>query len=359
LFQALKAWLGRRQALRAMRSDEDRDSSGFARFFYDQIKLAQLSFKQGNREQAVEIWRQMRARFPFLSTTSKDGIDLALDLGCYDEAEALLQEGQRRYPRCEPILIASRLARLAFLRGDPDEAIRRCKVLLRKFPAAPEGYHLAASFLSSLGRHDEADAIMARGASKLSANFYIMERYARTAMQRRAWPEALRRWELMQDRFENIAVPLGIARCLREMGRLAEAERLLTEAGAYLKPNDEFFVEMANLATAKRDFDAAIRCWQDAIRWNPFSAGAYTRGAAAMHKVGREAEADELLRAAISMCKADLAVHLEYARNAHRRRDWIAAKERWATVRDRFPECVEAGQQEAEALAALDRGLSC
>jgi tetratricopeptide (TPR) repeat protein len=353
LFQALRAWLGRRKALRELRSVENHGSHDFQKFFREQIDQARQAFRQGNREEAIDIWRKMRVRFPFLSATSTEAIELALDLGCYDEAEALLQEGQRRYPGYEAVLISRGLARVAYLRGDLEEAIRRSKVMIRKFPAAPAGYHLATDILSSLGRHDEADAIMARGASKLPANIGIMVRHANRAMRRQAWPEALRRWELMRGQFENIAVPLGIARCLREMNRLAEAEKVLTEAGAHHKPNDELFGELANLATAKRDFDAAIRCWQEAIKQNPFFAGAYTKGAAAMRKVGREAEADHLLRAAITMCKTDLAVHLEYARNAHRQRDWAAAKERWATVRDRFPECVEAREQEAEAQAAL------
>jgi tetratricopeptide (TPR) repeat protein len=226
-------------------------------------------------------------------------------------------------------------------------------MLLRKFPARPEGYHLATDCLNRLGRHEEADAVIARGASKFPTDFFIMEHYARIATQRRVWPEALRRWKLMQGRIDNIAVPLGIARCLREMNRLAEAEKVLAEAHSRHKLNVEFFTELASLATATGDIEHAIRCWQEAIRCNPFSAGAYTKGAAAMLRIGRDPDADELLTTAITMCKADLAVHLEYARNAHRRRDWATAKERWAIVRERFPECVEARQQEAAALVAL------
>jgi tetratricopeptide (TPR) repeat protein len=142
------------------------------------------------------------------------------------------------------------------------------------------------------------------------------------------------------------------------MKRLADAEKVLTEARARYHGSDELLAESADLATAKGEFDEAIRCWQDAIRWNPFFAAAYIKGAAAMHKVGRAADADELLSAAVAMCKADQAVHLEYARDAHRRRDWVAAKERWALVRTRFPECAEAGQEEARAEALLVQGAA-
>jgi tetratricopeptide (TPR) repeat protein len=357
VFQALRAWLDRRQALRELRSAEGSGTYDFQKFFKEQVDQARQAFRQGNREQATETWREMRARFPLLCVTSWGWHDLALDLGCYDASEALLQLGSRRYPGYKPVFFAMSLARVAYRRGDPEEAIRRCKALLQKFPAVADGYHLTARFLSSTGRHDEADAILARGASMLPTDFNIAEHYAQNAMQRHVWPEALRRWELMQGRFENIAVPLGMARCLREMNRLAEVQTVLDEARVHYKLSDEFSVELADLATAKGDFDEAIRCWQDAVRLNPFFAGAYSKGAAAMRQVGREADADELLQTAITVCKADLGVHLAYARSAHRRRDWAAAKERWAIVRDRFPDCVEAREQQANALAALAKHI--
>jgi tetratricopeptide (TPR) repeat protein len=313
--------------------------------------LAQKALKAGNRDYALDLWRKTRARFPFLSATY--AVDLALDLGCYDEVETLLLDAERRYPDSEPVVFARGLTRVALLRGDTEEALRRAQRLLRKFPSKPQGYHLVTDCLNRLGRHDEAEAVMARGASKLPTDFYIIEHYARLAMHRRAWPEAFRRWDLMR-RTDNIAVPVGKARCLREMNRLAEAEQMLAEASAHHKPTVGLFAELANLATTKGDIDEAIGWWQEAIRYDPLSAEAYTKGAAAMRSIGREMDADDLLRTAVATCKADLTVHLEYARSAHRRRDWTAAKERWAIAHDRFPECAEARQKGNEAIAALD-----
>jgi tetratricopeptide (TPR) repeat protein len=281
------------------------------------------------------------------------GIDLALDLGCYDEVEALVREACKRYPGYNAKFFATSLARVAYLKGDKEEAVRRCYSLLRQFPSAGVGYHLAADYLGALGRHDEADAVIARGASKLTTDFTIQARHATRAMRREAWPEALQRWELMRGRFDDIAVPLGIARCLREMDRLVEAGHVLAEAGVRYKPNDDLFAELANLATAKGNFDEVVRAWQDAIRWNPFSASAYAKGAAALRKAGQDEAAEELLQTAITMCRKDLTVHLEYARCADRRRDWGTAKERWAIVCERFPECTEARRRQAEASAAI------
>jgi tetratricopeptide (TPR) repeat protein len=360
LFQALRIWLDRLRALRDLRSVEDRHGIDFRPHFVIQIDLAQRALKQGDRAQAVEIWRQLRARFPGLSAMSEDGLSLALDLGYYDEAEAMLRAGQRYQPD-RKALFAMGLVRVAYRRGDLEEAVRRCMTLLRKFPAMADGYHIAATCLSDLGRHEEADAMLERGVSNLPADFSLNARYARQAMHRRAWSEALRRWGLMRGRFENPAVPLGSAECLREMGHLAEAEEMLTETGARCGESTGLLAELANLASAKGDFSEAVRCWKNAVSLVPSFAIGYTKGAEAMRKIGREAEADELLCVAVARLKTNLAVNLEYARSAQRRHDWVAATERWKLVRDRFPDCAEARQQEAKALAASvkQRSSSC
>ena len=354
MFQALRTWLDRRRALRQLYSAEVRYGIDFRPQFVTQIDIARRLLKQGDREQAVGIWRQLRARFPGLSAMSEDGLSLVLELGHYDEAEVMLKAAHRYYPD-RKALFATGMARVAYRRGDLEEAVRRCRTLLRKFPTAAEGYHIAATCLSGLGRHEEADAILTLGVSNLPTDVKINVHYAQIAMQRRAWPEALRRWELMRGRFESPAVPLGLARCLREMGRLAEAEMVLTEAGVHHGESNELLAELANLATAKGDFDEAIRCWKNAARLFPSFAIAYTKGAEAMRRAGQEAEADELLCLAVTRFKANLAVNLEYARSAHRRRDWAVAAERWKLVRERFPECAEARQQEVDALAAAEQ----
>src|SRR5262249_21570502 len=149
----------------------------FRPHFVIQVDLAQRALKQGHREQAEEIWRQIRARFPGLSAISEGGLSLALDLGYYDEAEVMLQAGLRYYPN-RKALFATGMARVAYRRGDPEEAVRRCKTLLRNFPDTADGYHIAATCLSSLGRHEEADAILVLGMSKLPTDVNIKVHYA-------------------------------------------------------------------------------------------------------------------------------------------------------------------------------------
>jgi len=112
---------------------------------------------------------------------------------------------------------------------------------------------------------------------------------------------------------------------------------------------------LAGLAAAQGDIDEVIRCWEVVLYRFPGFDRAYTAGAEAMRKVGREADADELLRQVVGRSPAYLAGHLEYARSAERRGDWSAAAERWALVRVRFPDCDEAREGEAAALVLAEQ----
>jgi tetratricopeptide (TPR) repeat protein len=353
LLSALRTWFDRRRAIRELRTAEIRDSVEFRPIFTTEINLARRLFNQGDREQALRIWRQMRARFPGLTAISEAALSLAIDLRYYDEAEAMMQAGLR-YDPSRKAFFAAGLARIAQHRGNLDEAIRRCKKLLRKFPTAADGYNIAATCLNELGHQVEADAILARGVSKLPNDFTTNAHYAQQAMHRCAWEEALLRWEVMQGHFEKIAVPLGIARCLNELDRLSDAEKVLMEAGVRYGESSALLAALADFAMEAGDFERAVQFWNNLVRRFPSLAAGYIKGARALREVKREAEADELLCAAVIRLEENLAVHLEYARNAHRRGDWAVAAERWALVRNRFPACVEACQQELKALSAAE-----
>jgi tetratricopeptide (TPR) repeat protein len=350
VFGALKEWWERRRALRELRASEDEGSQGFRKFFVEQILDARSSLIRGDRPLALRIWRDMNERFPKLILTSDEALNLLVDLGQYDEADALVRTGRKRYPRYR-LMYAAIFARAAQGRGDADETLRRCAILRRKFPHSGVGYTVAASCLSSLGRQEDAEAMIEQGVRKVPGSYEISVAYARHAERRRDWPRALDRWKALKDRFDEFLGPVGMAQSLRETGRYLEATEIALEASVRFPKSPWADVELARIAAAQGDLEGTARRWQIARERFPDFPVAYIAGAEAERRIGREAEADKILNLAVARMRFDLGVHLEYARSADRRGD-LAAAERWSLVRDRFPTCQEAQDHKGDHVAA-------
>jgi tetratricopeptide (TPR) repeat protein len=358
LFQALRTWLDRRRALRELRVAEDGAGREFLKYFMEQIDAALKAFHRGDRDWALKTWRELNDRYPRLVMSSRTALNLLVDLGRHDEAEALILKARRRYP-WHRAMLAAVFAHVPQSRGEYDEALRRCTVLRRKFPRVAEGYTIAAACLVSLGRPDEAEAILGKAARRFPHNFDIVVAYARHAVRRKDWPAALRRWEKVKRWSDNFLGPVGMAQSLREMGRFAEAREFATQTCEQFPNVPWAYAELAGIAEAEGDLEGTVRRWEIARESCPDFALAYTFGAAAARKVGREAEADKILGLAVIRMRFELSVHLEYARDAERRGDQAAAAERWALVRERFPDCTEAREKAAEAYITAERQGTC
>jgi tetratricopeptide (TPR) repeat protein len=176
---------------------------------------------------------------------------------------------------------------------------------------------------------------------------------ARNAAQRRDWPEALLRWQIVQSRFDaRFLGHLGTAQCLKQLGRFDEAEEVLADARERFYRVNWIFAEWADLAAARGDLKEAADRWVSVLKRFPTFSFGYLKGTQAIRKIGRTEEADELLGLAVERMRSDLPVHLEYARGADQRGDLTASVERWALVRERFPDCVEVSKREAHASRA-------
>lgn len=350
MFHGLKDWFHRRSVLRELRVGDKRYNEDNGKYFEEQIALAQAALDQDNREQALAIWHRMRALFPGMPMWSKPALRLLLDLGAFDEADALMQEGRTSYPHLE--YFAKGYTWVAHRRGNPHETLRRCEIVRKKFPQIAEAYTFAAACLTTLGRHHEAEATIDRAVREIPHNFDVFVAYAQHAELRDDWPEALRRWELVNSRFDDAMGPRGIVHSLRQMGRYAEAEEIAIDTCERFPTNPWSYVTRAVVAADKGDLDAEIRCWADARKRCPFFALGYTSGADAARRTGQDGEADKILTLAVARLRSDLGVHLLYARSASDRGDGEEATRRWALVHERFPDCDEAREQAGRALAA-------
>jgi len=348
-------WLGRRRALKELRRAQRDDNRDYREFFKLEIEAARHALDRGEHADAVDAWEKVRTRFPGLALKSADAFELVLDLGRFDEAEEMMRDGQRRQPR--QVSFPLGYARVAQRRGDAEEAVRRCEALLRRFFDCAEGYLLAAQCLDALGRRDEAEAVLERGAQRLPRDFAILCAHATHAEQRGDMPAALDRWRIVQQRSDHPPGVLGVARCLMDLKCYDEAERVLTEACEHYSTNGYPLISMGRLTALKGDPDEAMRYWKLARDRFPDLLAAFTDAAGMALELGRDAEADEILHEAIERFPYELGPHLTYARAAHRRRDWSVAAERWSLTCERFPTNAEAQERRAEAETAAKASL--
>jgi tetratricopeptide (TPR) repeat protein len=281
----------------------------------------------------------MRRRFPDLCMTSKAALRLLLDFGFFDDVESMMQEGQRLYPGSAHFVAGH--AEVASRQGNLQEALCRCEVLRKRFSYNADGYTIAATCLASLGRHQEAEAMIGQAVRKFPDDNNVLIEYARQAERRQDWQEAVKRWQVVRSGFDNPSTALGIAGPLRLAGRLAEAEEIVADVCLRLPGNHWAFIELAGIAAAKGEANKEAECWKSVRKVSPFLALGYLEGVKVARRAGREVEANEILSEAVTKFNSNLDVHLEYARSAQRRGDLSAAIERWALVRKRFPECVE------------------
>ena len=76
---------------------------------------------------------------------------------------------------------------------------------------------------------DAAEALIEKAVKRFPGVVVAWIQWASAAEHRRDWPEALRRWEAIGERFPNDQIDLGIAKALEELGQIEEAETRLRE----------------------------------------------------------------------------------------------------------------------------------
>ena len=260
-----------------MRAGQARFSQDWRKVFESLLDRARTEYEADNRERSLDIWRRAYAQFPDLCMSSVPALHLILDLGGFDEAEEMMRQARARYPRHAPF--TARHALVARRRGDLEEALRRCTFVRKKFPREAGGYAIAGHCLVELGRELEAEEMFALGARRVPGDLEINVRLAQFAEQRRDWSEAMRRWRIVRDRCGNWHGFVGMAGCLRELGRHAEAGVVLVEAADKFPEEPWPVYALANLSRAGGKSDEAARYLADLHRRFPYFPQGYAYGA--------------------------------------------------------------------------------
>ena len=166
------------------------------------VGYAQVAVGRGDWLAALKRWESATARFPKSPGAAAGLVTALATLRRIDEAEAALQVVREKFPENFDVMTA--YARIAAMRRDWPEALKRSRPVLDQFRNFVIPHVLVGMALRELGHLDEADEVLATASVKFPDSLHVLVNFARVAAKRRDWPEALRRWDLVRERFGEV-----------------------------------------------------------------------------------------------------------------------------------------------------------
>jgi predicted Zn-dependent protease len=311
---------------------------------------AWLAHRRKDWPEAIARWQQVRSHFP--NQCVWGGAAALRESGDLDAAEDWLADLLPRHPREFRALME--FAEIAQQRGNLEEARSRWSTLRTRFPDDPTGYAQEAAALRALGRHQDADALLTQGMTRLPNDTSLLLKYAQAAVEMQDWREAARRWALVRA---SSAAHLGYmpaATALRNAGLPDEAESLLTEGIQRFPADPGLLIELAWAAHHRKDWVVAAERWETVRARFPQFAVAWSAGATALRHAGLPDEADRIVRDGIAR-HAEPGLLVEYAQNAVYQRNWPEAVLRWEQYREQHPDDMLGYVRGAQALREAGR----
>ena len=298
----------------------------------------------------------LRARFPCYGLGYAGGAHALREINHFDEADALLNSAKVLFPN-EALLFVEH-ARIAEARGDWALVAERYAEIRTRFPGDWRGYTGGAQALCQLGQISGAENVLEAGQLRLPEELRVFIDHARLAEGRNDWVSLASRCAAIRERFpEHPWAYTGGATALRGLGRLDDAEALLTDAKERFPADPTVLIQHARAAHDRRDWERArdrclvLRESLPDVEWG------YIGGANALDRLGHRAEARSLLEAGLARSPAAIELLEAYCWMAHREGDWSEALTRWGVYRDRYPDravCYSAASVPLRELARFD-----
>jgi tetratricopeptide (TPR) repeat protein len=354
LLSVWREWSERRQILRDIRRQQGdvRERDRFK--VKDELTFALAGLDRGDRRYATEVWTNLMDRYPAVARASPLALRVLIGLRRFDEAEALMREGQKKHPN-DPYFPKG-LAEIAETKHDFDTALQRWAFVRKRFPGVVEGYTHGASAFREKDQLQQAEALALQAIKQFPDDIGGPLEYTRIAIKTKNWEEALRRWQPIRDKFNYAGSHVGSAQALTHLGRYDDAEALLQQARLRFGADPGPLSEFARVAEAKGDVPAAVQRWKDVLFRFPLDMYVYFNAAEAFETLGEPAEAEATLRAAIDRFPSELRPPLELAKLfQYKRRDFPAAADAWAALRAVFPDSEDAYTSGTHALDQAGR----
>jgi Flp pilus assembly protein TadD len=168
-----------------------------------QIARAQSALEKGDIDLAAQILSGLHTVFPRHSAAYVLTAHALVQQGQADQADDLLAKGRTLLP--QDISIPINHAWIAHNRGLTAEAVRLWMSTQEQFPDHALAYAGMITSLRAGKRNDEAEAAAAVAMARFPADQAVHAQAARTAMARGDWQNAADRWQIVRDRFRDIA----------------------------------------------------------------------------------------------------------------------------------------------------------
>jgi tetratricopeptide (TPR) repeat protein len=354
IISLLRSWQERRTLLRDLKREQgDRDES--LRFHIkDQLTYASRGLAIGDHRYAESVWIKLMLESPQVTRESPLALPVLLGLRRFTEAQELMLAGQKRHPN-DP-QYAKGFAEVAHAERDFSTAAARWALVRKRFPGVVEGYTWGADAHAEVGELDQADALAEAALKRFPENIGGFLGYARIAVLRKDWTEALVRWQTVYDKFGHSSGCMGIAQALTRLSRFDDADEVLQQARYRFGTDPGPFAESARVAEARGDIPEAITRWNALLYRFPLDMHVSLTAAEAFARFNALSEAEATLRAAIDRHPTESRPFIELARLLHvKQQDYAAAAEAWTVVRSSFPDLEEAYLRGAEALRYADQ----
>jgi predicted Zn-dependent protease len=255
--------------------------------------LALIARHRGDLPSAIEQYAAIRKKFPGVWEGYVLGAQSLAAAKRLEEADALIEQAMELF--WDEVCAFLEYGRLAEVRSDWTETLRRWNLVQERFPTWGFGFLGSARALLELERYDEAEALLTEMRVRFpndSARYVLL---ARCAELRGEIPEAVKRWRTRVERF-----PLeshgysNAADALEKMGQVQEAEAVL-RAGIDRFPTDpKHMIELAKMFGRVGAYAEAAEAWAALRDVMPTYEEAYRLGADALRRAGQIEQADAL-----------------------------------------------------------------
>lgn len=234
------------------------------------VEYAMVAREQGRLDEALARLTLVTKRFPGVFEGWLEAGRILRDRSQLEQAEEFFRRGMRHCPEQPWLMFEYALTRGQTAHPNWPEALRRMERLRERFPDFEPGFVHGIYFLVAARQPEAAEALAEAGTGQFPDSLRLAIQYARAAVSRTDWPEAIRRFALARGRFpDEPEVDAELARTLVKAGRADEAEALTHDLMARFPRAPEAFAVHAEVAGLRQDWPEAHRRWTAAAQRFP------------------------------------------------------------------------------------------